>query len=524
MLDGTSSLLAHRLRNAGLLFLSLAFLPLDTLILFISFLFRTILPNEVEHRRREARQDHGFHPRTILVTGIGMTKGLVLARLFYEAGHDVVGADFEPDGALACGRVSRALRKFYRLQTPGISSASSPDMYIQNLLDIVTREKVDLWVSCSGVASAVEDGMAKEVVEKRTKCKAIQFDVHTTQILHEKHSFIQHTRDIGLNVPETHEITSRAEVERILRETPSGRKYIMKTIGVDDSVRADMTLLPKSSGVETSKHLARLKISAQCPWILQQYIRGKEYCTHSLVVNGEVKAFVACPSAELLMHYEALPAESPLSQAMLDFTKRYAANGGRGFTGHLSFDFMVEEGDEKAEDITLYPIECNPRAHTAVALFNGTTAVVDAYLSALDGAENRNGASDDNGNGTPATTQDPTTPVIHPAHHDKYFWIGHDLVTLVILPTSSLLFPLLPSGRSSSSASSTSVRTTLQDHAVFIRHVASPTWKDGTFQPWDPLPWWWLYHFYWPLRFWDCLVRGRKWSRVNVSTTKMFEC
>ncbi|ETI24617.1 hypothetical protein G647_03986 [Cladophialophora carrionii CBS 160.54] len=538
MLDGNSSLLAHRLQNAALLFLSLAFLPLDTFILFASFLFRAILPNEVEHHRREARQEHGFHPRTVLVTGVGMTKGLALARLFHEAGHDVVGADFEPDGALACGRVSRSLKKFYRLeaptQKPGTPAGNSPDRYIQNLLDIVTREKVDLWVSCSGVASAVEDGMAKEVVESRTPCKAIQFDVHTTQILHEKHSFIKHTRDMGLHVPETHEITSRARVEAILRDTPPGRKYIMKTIGVDDSARADMTLLPRDSGVETSKHLARLKISPQSPWILQQYIRGNEYCTHSLVVHGQVKAFVACPSAELLMHYDGLPFESPLSQAMLDFTRRYAAHGGTGFTGHLSFDFMVEERDEKAlspEDITLYPIECNPRAHTAVALFNGTTAVVDAYLSALDLDQDKdssnhsnttsNTTSNNNTNGTAATL------VIHPARKDKYFWVGHDLVTRIILPTFSLLSTLsaTASGRSSrSSAASTSVSTALQSYAKFIRHVASPTWKDGTFQRWDPLPWWWLYHVYWPLRFWDSLVRARKWSRINVSTTKMFEC
>ncbi|OCT52597.1 carbamoylphosphate synthase large subunit [Cladophialophora carrionii] len=546
MLDGSSSLLAHRLQNAALLFLSVAFLPLDTFILFASFLSRAILPNEVEHHRREARHEHGFHPRTILVTGVGMTKGLALARLFYEAGHDVVGADFEPDGALACGRVSRSLKKFYRLETSALKqgippSGNSPDRYIQNLLDIVTREKVDLWVSCSGVASAVEDGMAKEVVEARTSCKAIQFDVHTTQILHEKHSFIKHTRDImGLHVPETHEITSRAGVEAILRDTPPGRRYIMKTVGVDDSFRADMTLLPRDSGVETSKHLARLKISPQSPWILQQYIRGNEYCTHSLVVDGQVKAFVACPSAELLMHYDGLPFESPLSQAMLDFTRRYAAHGGKAFTGHLSFDFIVvvvvEERDEKAplspEDITLYPIECNPRAHTAVALFNGTTALVDAYLSALDLDSidrSSNGTSNNDTNGA-------ATLVIHPARNDKYFWLGHDLVTRIILPTLSLLSALFltttsghsaassaPSTSTSASASAT-ISTTLQSYAEFIRHVASPTWKDGTFQYWDPLPWWWLYHVYWPLRFWDSLVRARKWSRINVSTTKMFEC
>ncbi|KIW13571.1 hypothetical protein PV08_08759 [Exophiala spinifera] len=493
MLDGTSSVLAHRLQNASLLLLSLVFLPLDTFVLISSFLVAFIFPSHAGGTPRQFESATGRNSRKILVTGVGMTKGLVLARSFYEAGHVVVGADFEPNGALVCGRMSKSLRRFYTLRSPTTKSGSAP--YIQSLLDIITNEKIDLWVSCSGVSSAVEDGMAKEIVEGRTGCKAIQFDVETTQTLHEKHTFIAHTRDIGLNVPETHEIRSRAEVESVLRNAPPGRRYIMKTVGVDDAARGDMTLLPKSTPMETSKHLAKLRISAESPWILQQFVKGREYCTHSLVVNGQVKAFVACPSAELLMHYEALDPTSALSEAMLAFTRKYAAVGGPAFTGHLSFDFMVEDDDRvlKAADVTLYPIECNPRAHTAVALFNGTTTMADSYLSVLD--------------------KGPTTRssnVVRPLCNDKYYWIGHDLVTRVFVPTLEFL-----------SLQST-VRDLMRNYIDFFTHLL--TWKDGTYEVWDPLPWWWLYHVYWPTKFWSCIWTGSKWSRINVSTTKMFQC
>lgn len=492
MLDSASSVLAHRVQNAALLLLSLVFLPFDTSILLCSLFVRLILPNHADLTRQHQYHQSEFHPRKILVTGIGMTKGLALARLFYEAGHVVIGADFEPNGALVCGRGSKSLRRFYPLRKPDAKTGSAP--YIHSLLGIITKEKIELWVSCSGVASAVEDGMAKEIVEGRTNCKAIQFDVETTQTLHEKHTFIAHTRDIGLTVPETHEIASRAEVENILRNAPAGRKYIMKTIGVDDAVRGDMTLLPKSTPMDTSKHIAKLKISKDSPWILQQFISGKEYCTHSLVVNGQVKAFVACPSAELLMHYEGLPPNSVLSRAMLDFTKKYAAIGGPGFTGHLSFDFMVSDDEtEDPSSVTLYPIECNPRAHTAVALFNGTTALVDGYLSVLGKL--------------PASK---TPSVVVPLRNDKYYWIGHDLVTRAILPTMSFL------------TFGISFLDLIRNHVTFIRHLL--TWKDGTYEFWDPLPWWWLYHVYWPMQFLSCIRTGQKWSRINVSTTKMFHC
>ncbi|KAG9770940.1 putative O-methyltransferase, partial [Aureobasidium melanogenum] len=476
--------------------------------------------------RSVAHSKHGFHQRTILVTGVGMTKGLVLARLFYEAGHDVIGADFEPFGSasLVCGRVSRSLKKFYRLRNPHNTAnqrSGSPDPvpdpgpYIQSLLDIITRENVDLWT------------------------------------LHEKHTFIEYTKSMGLTVPETREVTSRAAVEEILRRNNNNkRKYILKTIGVDDAVRGDMTLLPTSSPEETARHLARLNISPESPWILQQFIRGKEYCTHALVVRGKVMAFVACPSADLLMHYEALPADSPLSQAMLKFTQRFAASaaaaGDTEFTGHLSFDFMVETGDrdggstdetaskretpkDEPDSITLYPIECNPRAHTAVALFNGTLELVDKYLSVLedttsgkppDGEDD----DDDNARGTPRSEKngivhqaddnlDDHDHVVTPTRTDKYYWIGHDLVTLLILPTLSFLIAL---------DQSLSLHDLFRAYLSFFRHLF--TWRDGTYESWDPLPWWWLYHVYWPARFWTCLRTGTKWSRVNVSTTKVFQC
>ncbi|KAL6251585.1 hypothetical protein RBB50_001795 [Rhinocladiella similis] len=491
MLDGTSSVLAHRLQNASLLLLSLALLPIDTFILFSSLLVTLILPSYAGRTRRQFGRS-GSNSRRILVTGVGMTKGLALARLFHEAGHVVIGADFEPNGALVCGRMSRALHRFYRLRRPTTKNGSAP--YIQSLLEIITAEKIDLWVSCSGVASAVEDGMAKEIVEGRTSCKAIQFDVETTQTLHEKHTFIAHTRDIGLNVPETHEVCSRAKFESILRNAPPGRRYIMKTVGVDDVARGDMTLLPKSTPMETSKHIAKLKISAESPWILQQFIKGKEYCTHSLVVNGQVKAFVACPSAELLMHYEALHPTSALSKAMLDFTKKYAAIGGPAFTGHLSFDFMVEDDEVlDSANITLYPIECNPRAHTAVALFNGTIAMVDGYLSVLEKFPEAQSSHE-----------------VRPLRNHNYYWIGHDLVTRIFLPTFGYL----------------SLQNTFHDlvrnYIDFTTHLL--TWKDGTYEIWDPLPWWWLYHVYWPMQFCSSIWTGSKWTRINVSTTKMFQC
>lgn len=512
MLSGKSSGRAHAWQNIQLILLSLVFLPIDTFVLCLSLAASRIFSLGVTAQRRQARSTRTRYvqPRTVLVTGVGMTKGLDLARLFYAAGHNVIGADFEPSALpTTCGHVSKSLTSFYRLRKPDGSREGSA-RYAQSILDVVRKENVDLWVSCSGVASAVEDGQAKEMIELVTKCKAVQFDVSMTQKLHEKHSFIEYTSSLGLRIPKTHTITSRTAVLRLLEDAQgTGIKYIMKYVGTDDSVRADMTLLPFATPADTKAHISRLQISAERPWILQQYIDGPEYCTHALVVRGEVKAFVACPSAELLMYYEALPSDSALSRTMLRFTQEFAIAGGKDFTGHLSFDFLVDRKEAAAAErdprplVTIYPIECNPRAHTAVALFNDTTEMIDGYMSLLEDDVPTGKAYGTNG-ATPASP-------VYPRYPAKYYWAGHDLVTLVILPFLSFF-----------QHHGMSLVEVFDSFAIFFEHLL--WWRDGTYEVWDPLPAWWLYHVYWPSQFLFALVFGKKWSRINVSTTKMFGC
>lgn len=495
MLSGNSSWRLHLAQNAALIILSLFFLPLDTVILFGSYLAR--LASSHGTARRRARRDPTFRPRTILVTGVGMNKGLTLARMFWESGHNVIGVDFEPYNILVCGRFSRALTKFYPTQS--LEGAHSSAYYAQELLDIVKREKVDLWVSCSGVASAVQDGTAEEVIERRSDCRCIQFDVKTTSTLHEKHTFIEEAGRLGLPTPETHNVTSRTAVHNVLNRTEK-KKYILKSVGMDDAYRGDMTLFPRRTMSETYHHIASLPISTQKPWVLQQYVRGKEYCTHALVIDGKVKAFVACPSLDMLMHYEVLPPDSALSKAMFKFTEAFASRSDGGITGHLSFDFLVEESaTEKGTEVILRPIECNPRAHTAVVLFQGRgTEMVEAYMEALKPEIN-------------GITEPPEQAVVTPANNaPACYWVGHDLATLLVYP----LFQLFT--RQITFAAFLRSCLTLVEHLLF--------WKDGTFEIWDPLPWWWLYHVYWPGQFFRCILQRKKWGRVNVSTTKIFAC
>lgn len=509
MLDADSSPLLHSAQNICLILLSVALLPLSTSVLLFSYAFRPLLTRTATGQL--LRRPSHLRRKTVLVTGVGMAKGLRIARAFHQTGHRVIGADFEPHSIPVNGRFSNALARFYPVSKPSTEHGAAH--YIRDLVYIAEKEEADLWVSCSAVASAAEDGQVMEVLERKTKCKSIQFDVQTTETLHQKDSFIRYTESLGLPVPETHQVFSRTAVLNVLNEAcEAKKKYIMKTIGVDDASRASATsVLPKRTLSQTYHHVSTLSISKSAPWVLQQFIQGEEYCTHSIIVENKVLLFVACPSSDLLMHYRALPQESGLSKAMLRFTEQFATRAGPNFTGHLSFDFMVEEKvTERGVQKNIYPIECNPRAHTAVTLFSGSKGSIDmvgAYISALD-SSSLNGT---NGNGEHPPAESEARPVAFPqSTAPGYYWVGHDIVTLFFYPLLLLLTFQI------------GMWQFVRHVATFVNHVLF--WKDGTFEVWDPLPWWWLYHIYWPGQFWVCLRTGKKWSRVNVSTTKMFQC
>ena len=522
MLNGASPPSLHFLQNIALIVITLIFLPLSTAVLLLNSVGR-LLFSSVNESRRRIRRRPSFRPKTILVTGVNMNKGLALARAFYKAGHDVIGADFEHYDIPIPGRFSRSLRKFERLPKPVKKDEGAA--YFDTLVRIIHREQVDLWVNCAGLFTAMEEAQAKEVIERRTRCVAIQLDVATTSILHQKHIFLQRTQELGLPVPETHHVTSKNDVLQFLhgpsasdslasKSALSPRiKYILKAVGIEDAFRSDMTLLPLSTMAETDNQISLFPISSSNPWVLQEFIQGEEYCTHALIIDNVVKAFVACPSSNLVMRYRALPSHSSLSVAMRRFTEEFVARSEPGMTGHLSFDFMIKEApSESGVHLGLRVIECNPRAHTAVVLLaDRSQELTEAYLSALPAPIDGDGHDDpdltqrqslSNGSSTK-----PGTIVTPPEDQPVVYWIGHEIVTLLFLPFVQGHFSLWKY---------------LINIVTLLQRILF--WTDGMSAIWDPLPQWWLYHVYWPGVLIACALTGRKYSRLNVSTGRILEC
>lgn len=177
-------------------------------------------------------------------------------------------------------------------------------------------------------------------------------------------------------------------------------------------------------------------------------------------------------------------------------------------SGHFSFDFIVDsEG-------TLYPIECNPRIHTAVVLL-ATANSQQMALSYLGKKENG---------------------ILHADEiaKERYSWIFHALpiaLACKIIPRKywKSIHPLLESSldidplKTSVPAITISppVRSELSE---IIMSYVNGSEKDPMLDLDDPFPfafqhltWTWLlarlvyYH-------------ARGWSRLNVSTSRIFTC
>lgn len=366
-------------KTVATLILLLLVLPLNLALTMIALL-RAIM---VKPPRRVAS-----HPKTILISGGKMTKALQLARSFHGAGHRVILIESHKYW-LTGHRFSWAVDRFYTVPKPQAKD------YIDALLEIVQKEGVDVYVPvCSPVASHY-DAQAKQVLSKY--CEVMHFDLEMVHKLDDKHEFSIIAASLGLSVPESYRITQPHQILDF-DFSKQTQKYILKSIPYDSVRRLNLTQLPCNTLLETAAFVRELPISERNPWIMQAFIPGQEYCTHSTVRNGELQLHCCCNSSAFQINYEMV--DKPEIEAWVRQFVR-----GLNLTGQVSFDFI------EAADGCIYAIECNPRTHSAITMFYNHPDVARSYLES-------------------------DFPVIQPLKFSRpTYWLYHEIWRLVTHPT-----------------------------------------------------------------------------------------
>ena len=410
-------------------------------------------------------------------------------------------------------RFSRGVDHFYLISCPNTAF----DSYVSKLCSIASKHSATLFIPVSGVASSVEDAQVAEVLRRHTKGKCTTFiqDEDTMDTLHDKQRFMDLLERLDMRKPQGQRIISVDEGVHYLRNSPSGTRptYVLKCTGVDEN-RGDLTLYPLAkddqSCQRTRLQLEKLviPISPSSPYVFQEFIAGQgtlflfsiwaevtthlEFCTHASAIDGRLTSFVACPSNDMLMHYQDATHES-VGQMAREWTSMLlnrmqtdpSADGQkRRLTGHFSFDFILSTYDGQ-----LYPIECNARVHTAVILLP---------LSELASCYDHPGSP-------------PDEEVLQPIKHTiTRSWIYNDIVMQylpMLVPSRRLLEVIHPSLPA----------CIPRDLSSLVRPSnGSVSLKvDPTLIADDWIPFLVFWHIYWPFLLFGRWWSNKPWTRVS---------
>ncbi|KAL7419510.1 hypothetical protein Q5752_005421 [Cryptotrichosporon argae] len=439
-----------------------------------------------------------FPPGCVIISGGRMSKGLTLARAFKRAGWKVVGVDEQGWGELCPMRFSAACDAFHLLPP----AAASYERYSAGLLALAHAHAADLFIPVSGAGSSVEDARAAEHMFAATggRCRTFIQDAETMRDLHDKDRFTALIARLGMPTPHGAKVESTDEAMRFLAAEGAEPRFVLKCLGLDEN-RGDMTLFPlagddeKLGKTRAALDGLKLRITPDCPYVLQEFIPGQEWCTHASVVNGHITSFVTCPSNDMVMTYEDATHDG-VGRAAEAWTQRLLAaladdptptGRRRALTGHFSFDLIQSTRDGK-----LYAIECNARVHTAVIMLPLDRVAACYAAEAVE------------------------QPILRPLPSTlARSWLYNDLVVKLLpalMPSKqalALIHPSLPA------CADKPVKRPYEGAGV--RRV------DPTLIADDPAPFLVLWHVYWPYLLLTRWWQGKRWTRLNVSTGRIFE-
>lgn len=341
-------------KSVGTLILLLLTLPVNAAVVLVALLINLVIQSSRDFHQGSA----AANSKTILLTGGKMTKALQLARSFHGAGHRVILVETAKYW-LSGHRYSRAVSQFRTVPAP----EQDADGYYSALVDLVHQENVDAFIPVSSPVASYHDAVAGEKMP--SDCEVLHFSPEMTLLLDDKFTLCEQALALGLSAPKVYLITDPQQI-LIFNFAAEKRPYILKSIRYNSVLRLDLCKLPWE-GMED--YVKNLPINQDNPWVMQEFIAGQEYCTHSTVRNGKIQLHCCAESSPFQINYAQV--DKP---EILAWVETFVST--LELTGQISFDFI------QAEDGFVYPIECNPRTHSAITMFYSHPGLAEAYLSA----------------------------------------------------------------------------------------------------------------------------------------------
>lgn len=288
----------------------------------------------------------------ILLTGGRAPATLDLARAFHRAGHTVFMAE-SLRGHLS--QPSAAVKANFFVPAP----RRDKEAFLLALKNIIVENKIDVLIPTCEEIFYVSMG------REQLPCRVFAESIKKLNQFHNKWSFLVNAIGLDLYAPETILLNSQ---EDLLHAYAHWQRLVLKPVY---SRFASRTLvLPP-----LQKALSTLKFDS--PWIAQEFIGGRQYCTYSVCHNGVVHAHTTYPSRFTAGQGATVVFEHVEHPAILAWVKTFVREN--IFTGQIAFDFIqTAEGQ-------LFALECNPRATSGAHLLASHPQFVDAFLAPQPG-------------------------------------------------------------------------------------------------------------------------------------------
>ena len=397
--------------------------------------------------------------RTVLVSGLAHTKGLHIAKTLGKAGHRVILADLEEFGCSAA-QWSCFISKFYTV--PDLNSLDGNEAYIKGMVNVAKTEKIDWYIPVSHEKTAVSDSIVKQrLAEVNPQIKCLTFDdPKLTAILDDKLLFLEECHNLNLRVPYFKKVHNLAEVREVAKKglfQNSKSHYFLKPLKPYSEDRLNFTPIPSDS-TEFEKFLANYesKLNRDCPYLVHQFVKGKEFAANAIVSKGSLQAFQVCPCSPMQIDYDVTK-HPEIKKWVEGFCKA------KKITGCICLDFL--EDDDSGE---VYCIECNPRLHSCVVSYQMKPNLEAAIRGAMEDQ-----------------FQLPT-PSELPASSEHVYWLYNEIAKLGLFQ---------------------------QGIGEFIYTLMNG--RDAVFEASDPWPFFMLNHYQMPVMLLKAFMSGKRWTITN---------
>ena len=395
--------------------------------------------------------------RTVLVSGVVHTKGLHVAKTLARAGHRVILADGE-DFWCAAARWSRLISKFYTV--PNLNSQDGNEGYVNGMINIAKMEKIDWYIPVSHTKTAVSDTIIKQRLAKvNPQIKCLVFDdPKLTTILDDKLLFLEECQKLNLLVPYFKQVNNLQEVCELAKKGLFAKgHYFLKPLMPYSADRENFTRIP-SNAEEFEKYIAcyETKLNSNNPYLVHQFIKGKEFAANAIVVDGHLQAFHVCPCSPVQIDYDVVK-HPEIKKWVERFCKA------KQLTGCVSFDFLEEETTGN-----IYCIECNPRLHSGLVSYHMQPNLERAIHGAME------------------VQYQLSTPSEPPVSSTHVYWLYNEIAKVGLFQQC-------------------------------LGEFADTLWngKEAVLDPSDPLPFFMLNHWQMPVMLIQALISGKRWNITN---------